>query len=69
MKISVFPLTHQGSRRIGIRALGFDPAFPHLMKQIPGSRWTPDLRCWHIPYEAAAYTTLKRLFGEGQVIV
>jgi site-specific recombinase XerD len=59
----------EGQKRIGIRPLGFDKAFPGLMKQIPGSRWTPGEKCWHIPYSKEAYADLKRLFGEGQVIV
>ncbi len=39
-----------------------------MMKQVPGSRWTPEEGCWHIPYEPASYAVLKRLFGEGQII-
>ncbi|MCB0376194.1 MAG: site-specific integrase, partial [Sinomicrobium sp.] len=67
MKIQVFPLAFEGRRRIGIKPLGYDRAFPGMMKQIKGSRWTPDVHCWHIPYETEAYDQLKRLFGEGQV--
>jgi hypothetical protein len=69
MKIQVFPLELGGKKRIGIRPLGFDKAFPGLMKQILGSRWTPGEKCWHIPYSKEAYAELKRIFGEGQVIV
>ncbi|MEZ5038680.1 MAG: hypothetical protein R2828_02265 [Saprospiraceae bacterium] len=69
MKIQVFPLMYQNKKRIGIHPLGFDRAFPLLMKKIPGSRWTPIEKCWHIPYEQDAYSELKRLFGEGQVII
>ena len=69
MKIQAFPLQYQGEKRIGIRPLGFDHAFPALMKKVPGSRWTPDEKCWHIPYRKEAYKELKRLFGEGQVVV
>ena len=67
MKIQVFPLQFRNQKRIGIKPMGFDKTFPALMKQIPGSRWTPDQRCWHIPYEKQAYAQLKRLFGEGQI--
>ena len=69
MKIQVFPLQYQGEKRIGIRPIGFDCAFPALMKKIAGSRWAPDEKCWHLPYQKDAYLELKRLFGEGQVIV
>lgn len=68
MKIQVFPLEVEGAKRIGIKPLGFDQAFPGMMKQIKGSRWTPAVRCWHIPYDKVAYDHLKRLFGEGQVV-
>lgn len=65
----MFPLAFEGSKRIGIRPLGFDKAFPGMMKQIQGSRWTPDVRCWHIPYQNSAYAQLKHLFGVGQIEV
>ncbi len=69
MKIQVFPIEYRGEKRIGIRALGFDRVFPTLMKRIPGNRWTPDEKCWHIPYQKGAYKELKRLFGESNVII
>lgn len=68
MKIQVFPLDFENQKRIGIRPLGYDKNFPAMMKQVPGSRWTPDERCWHIPYKPEAYAVLKRLFGTGQII-
>lgn len=68
MKVQAFPLEFEGQKRIGIKPLGFDRAFPGMMKQIKGSRWTPGERCWHIPYTVDAYDQLKRLFGQGQVL-
>ncbi|MCB0634546.1 MAG: site-specific integrase [Lewinella sp.] len=68
MKIQVFPLAFENRKRIGIKPLGYDRAFPGMMKQIKDSRWTPEERCWHIPYTVEAYDQLKRLFGEGQVL-
>lgn len=69
MKVGVFPIEFEAKQRIGIHPLGFDRSFPELMKKIPGSRWTPKENCWHIPYQKDAYAQLKRLFGEGQIIV
>jgi hypothetical protein len=69
MKIQVFPLKYEGKQRIGICILGFDPAFPVQMKKIPGSRWTPNEKCWHIPYSKQAYVELKRIFGNEQLII
>ncbi len=68
MRIQIFPLTCEGVKRIGIRPLGFDKAFPGQMKQIPGSRWTPEERCWHIPYSKVAYRQLLGLFGKANVV-
>ena len=67
MKIKIFPIHYHEAKRIGIKPLGFDKTFPSMMKQIPGSCWTPDVRCWHIPYDKQAYTHLKRIFGEEQI--
>ena len=69
MQIQIFPLEVDGAQRIGIKPLGFDRAFPQIMKQIPGSRWTPEERCWHIPYEKSSYSKLKALFGSAQIII
>jgi len=68
MRIQIFPLTYEGQKRIGIRPLGFDRSFPGQMKQIPGSRWTPEERCWHIPYSKDAYRQLLGLFGKANLI-
>ena len=68
MRIQIFPLTYEGVKRIGIRPLGFDRAFPEMMKQVPGSRLTPDERCWHIPYAKEAYRQLLGLFGQANVV-
>ena len=69
MKIRIFPMEFETKLRIGVQPLGFDRAFPELIKKIPGSRWTPKENCWHIPYQKDTYAKLKRLFGEGQIIV
>lgn len=67
MKIQVFPLEFEGKQRIGIKPLMYDSRFPEMMKRIPGSRWTPAEKCWHIPYDPRSYTLLKNIFGKGHV--
>ncbi|MEL7120450.1 MAG: tyrosine-type recombinase/integrase [Bacteroidota bacterium] len=63
MKINVFPLVYEGEKRIGVKPQGFDKAFPGMMKSIKGSRWTPDVRHWHIPYTPNCYSQLQKVFG------
>lgn len=69
MKIQVFPLQHFKDQRIGVQPMRFDKAFPELMKGIAGSRWTPDVRCWHIPYNKRSYAVLKNIFGEDAIVI
>jgi site-specific recombinase XerD len=69
MSIQIFPMDFEKQKRIGIRPLGFDKAFPEMMKKVRGSRWTPNEKCWHIPYHKEAYVNLKKIFGEGQIEV
>ena len=68
MKIKIFPLEFENTPRIGINPLGFDKSFPGMMKQVPGSRWTPVEKCWHIPYDKDSYAALRRIFGEDQIV-
>ena len=69
MKLSIFPLEVESQQRIGIKPLGFDKAFPRQMKKIPGSRWTANEHCWHIPYTKEAYRMLRQEFGVGQITI
>jgi len=69
MKIQIFPLQIREEQRIGVKNLKFHPSFPDQMKKIAGSRWTPDVKCWHIPYSTKAFADLKALFGEARVEV
>ena len=69
MRIQVFALKWQGQDRIGIRPLGYDTTFPSMMKTVEGSRWTPDVKWWHIPYSPQSYKQLQEVFGLGQIEV
>ena len=55
MNLIVFPLIFDGHKRLGVKNLNFHKDFPKLMKQVPGSRWTPLEKCWHFPYEKKHY--------------
>lgn len=38
------------------------------MKQIIGSRWAPELNCWHIPYTPEAWASLKSVFKGCEIV-
>ncbi|MDO8366151.1 MAG: site-specific integrase, partial [Saprospiraceae bacterium] len=54
--------------RISVRQLEFDGMMPSRMKQIKGSRWAPELNCWHIPYTTEAWDSLKFIFKECEIV-
>lgn len=55
MKLTIYSVEVEGEQRIGIRTEGFHNTFPVIMKQIKGSRWSPDLKHWHIPYDKSIW--------------
>ena len=69
MKIQVFPLEIDSLKRIGVKPQGYHTEFPKWMRAIQGSRWTPNEKCWHIPYHSNAYKQLKQVFGNQQIEV
>ena len=68
MQILVTPLYVEESLRIGIRNSQFYADFPNKMKKIIGARWSPDQKCWHIPYTPDAWSTLVHEFSDFEVI-
>jgi integrase/recombinase XerD len=68
MKIHIYPLSIEATKRIAVVNKQFDTDFPDKMKQITGSRWTPDHQCWHIPYTKETWQLFEQLF-EGHTII
>jgi integrase/recombinase XerD len=68
MLLHIYPLSMEDTKRIGVTNSEFDPVFPIKMKQINGSRWTPEQKCWHIPYTKEAWETFEHVF-EGHTII
>ncbi len=68
MRIVISPIQYDNLSRISIRLQAFDSTLPDRMRQIDGSRWAPELRCWHIPYTAAAWGSLKAVFPDYEII-
>ena len=67
MQLFVSPYTYQNAPRISIRQMQFDRSIPHRMRQIPGSLWSCEIRCWHIPYSTAAWINLKSIFSDYEI--
>lgn len=68
MRLLIAPLQYDNLSRISIRQLAFDSTMPGRMKGIQGSRWAPELNCWHIPYTTEAWGSLKSIFKEYEIV-
>jgi len=68
MKILIAPAILENKNCIAVRIESFDANFPATMRQIPGARWIPDQKAWLVPYSKEAYTELKRLFGQENIL-
>lgn len=68
MRLLVSPLQYVNLSRISVRLQSFDVTLPVKMKQIKGSRWAPELQCWHKPYTTEAWGSLKTIFKECEII-
>ena len=68
MRLIISPLQYDNLSRISVRLQSFDGTLPVKMKQIKGSRWAPELQCWHIPYTTEAWGSLKTIFKECEIV-
>ena len=68
MRLLIAPLQYDNLSRISVRHNEFDSTMPSRMKQIIGSRWAPELNCWHIPYTSEAWGSLKSIFKECEIV-
>ena len=57
-KIVLRPYQRNGRLHIGLY-FTFNTELVNLVRQLPGARWEPVARCWHIPYSDHAYSRLK----------
>ena len=69
MEIQTALIEVENARRIAVRNQAYDPDIPGKMKQIAGARWSPEHRCWHLPYASESWEQFKRLFSEAQIII
>jgi hypothetical protein len=68
MELTIAPLQFGAEQRISIRNQQFDGSIPQRMKKVMGSRWSPEDRCWHIPYSVEAWRCLKQVFSDYELI-
>ena len=67
MRLVLFPIIFENRKRLGVKNLEYDKDFPKLMKQVPGSRWTPQEKCWHFPYHKKSYEAFRLVFKEVEI--
>ena len=60
-------MLYENQQRIRVN-LPYDPALIQKIRTVSGARWSPKDRCWHVPKTADAWSQLKALFGEIQVV-
>ncbi len=68
MELHIYPISVENAQRIAVVNAHFSTEFPVKMKQINGSLWTPEHKCWHIPYTMETWQLFQRLF-EGHTII
>ena len=51
VEIGVEDVYHRDNHRVKL-VFKFNQQLINLVKEIPGSRWSQTMRCWHIPYRA-----------------
>jgi integrase/recombinase XerD len=68
MQLIVHPYHFEGQTRIGVQMAGYDPALPVLMKQVPGARWSPVHRHWHLPRTTEVWQAFKAVFSDHEII-
>ena len=61
MKLS--KITHKNELRIRVE-FPYDAATTAQLRQIPDTRWSQSLKCWHVPYTKEVFEQLKELFPE-----
>jgi integrase/recombinase XerD len=68
MQLIVHPYHFEGQTRIGVQMAGYDPALPVLMKQVPGARWSPVHRHWHLPRTTEVWQAFKAVFSDHEIV-
>lgn len=69
MKCFIFVLASGGEKRIWIQTEGYHPSFPDRMKRIPGARWSPEHKRWHIPYSPESWRYLTDVFDPEELVM
>ena len=64
----ISPFQYENVSRISVVTHIYDGTIPAKMKQINGFRWSPEHKCWHIPYSVESWTALKTLFVDYEIV-
>jgi hypothetical protein len=60
-------ITLHGGYRIRVD-FPYDPVYVQKIKTIPDSLWSNTLKAWHIPYTKEAFSQLKKLFPDLEIV-
>ena len=63
LKITASKTTHRHELRIRVD-FQYNAQATALLRQIPDTRWSRTMKCWHVPYTKEAFEQLKELFPE-----
>ncbi len=67
-KVTLYPYQDKGVSRIAIR-FDYDESLIKAIRRIPGRKWSPDDRIWHIEYSKAKFYALKEYLSSSDVDV
>jgi len=66
MTIKASKIVHRGADRIKIE-MPFNAQINKLIKQIPDSKWSKTMTCWHIPYNNKSFKLLEKLIPDIEI--
>lgn len=67
-KIILHPYEEEGRSRIAIR-FEYDESIIEQIRKIPGRKWSPEEKIWHIEYSAEKLTALKDYLSSSDIYV
>jgi integrase/recombinase XerD len=67
-EIQIEKIDYNGNQRIKLK-FDYNPEIIKHIKEIPGARWSATMKCWHVPYNAANYNTIKTIGSQFNLLI